>query len=176
MDADLLIRKAIKKIADVYNFDVADVEKAVSGSECPPDLPKMVDEGIYCFRGPDDEVRYENASVCLSNNILANPGVARILLPVICSRVRQWNREDIHELLFLLRQAISIMELNPDSYTGQSSCCISINSIPSEDIPADLRGKYSIWAMDKKGMCLVGVDADQVMHADDIRRSLRTLL
>jgi hypothetical protein len=129
----------------------------------------MVDEGIYCFRGPDDEVRYENASLCLSNKMLANPGVAKALLPVICSRVMQWDREDVNELLLLIRQAVSIMELNPDCYTD--SCFIDINSLPSEDVPEDIVSKCRIWAMDKRGMCLVGVDADQVMHVDDMRKS-----
>ncbi len=175
MDTGLLIEKAIKKIATVYGFDVADIEKAISGSVCPPDLSKLVDEGIYCFRGPDDEVKYENASLCLSNKILANTGVAAALLPVIFSKVRQWDREDVNELLFFLRQAVSIMELNPDSYAGQISCCIDMNNLPSEDIPADLRGKYRIWAMDKKGMCLVGIDADKIMHVDDIRKSVKVL-
>jgi hypothetical protein len=175
MDTGLLIEKAINKISNVYGFDVADIEKAISGSVCPQDLSKLVDEGIYCFRGPDDEVKYENASLCLSNKILATTGVATTLLPIIFSKVRQWDREDANELLFLLRQAVSIMELNPDSYAGQISCCIDMDNLPSEDIPADLIGKYGIWAMDKKGMCLVGVDADQIMHVDDIRKFLMIL-
>ncbi|MDP2217957.1 MAG: hypothetical protein Q8J68_11805 [Methanolobus sp.] len=169
MDTGVLIEKAIKMIADVYDLEAADVKKAISGSEYPLDLPTMVDEGIYCFRGPDDEVRYENASLCLSNKILANPGVAKALLPVICSRVMQWDREDVNELLLLIRQAVSIMELNPDCYKG--SCFIDINGLPSEDIPEDLGSKCRIWAMDKRGMCLVGIDADQVMHVDDMRKS-----
>jgi len=168
---DILIEAAIKKIADIYNLEISDVKKAISDSEYPLDLPRMVDEGIYCFRGHDNEIRYENASICLSDKILANPGIAKILLTVICSRIDQWDREDIHELLSLLRQAICIMELNPDCYIGLSSCCIDINDLPSEDIPADLGGKCRIWAMDKKGMCLVGIDADQVMHLDDLKNS-----
>ena len=171
MDTGVLIEKAIKRIADVYDLEADDVKKSILESEYPLDLPKMVDEGIYCFRGPDDEVRYENASLCLSNKMLANPGVAKTLLRVICSRIGQWNREDIHELLSFLRKAIDIMELNPDCYIGSSSCCIDINNLPSEDVPADLGGKSRIWAMDKRGMCLVGIDADQVMHVDDMRKS-----
>ncbi len=171
MDAGILIEGAIKKIADIYDLEITYVKKAISDSEYPLDLPKMVDEGEYCFRGLDDEIRYENASICLSNKILANPGVAKILLAVICSRIDQWDREDIHELLSLLRQAIDIMELNPDCYIGLSSCCIDINNLPSEDVPADLGGKCRIWAMDKNGMCLVGIDADKIMHLDDLRNS-----
>lgn len=173
MDTGILIDKAVKRIAGVYGFNVDDVEKAISESESPLDLPKMVDEGIYCFRGPDAEIRYENASICLSNKILANPGVAKSLLPIICSRVSQWDREDINNLLSILRQAVSIMELNPDCYIGLKSCCIDINHLPSEDIPADIGSRYRIWAMDKKGMCLVGVDANRLTHIDDIRRSLK---
>jgi len=171
MDTCILIEKAVKRIADVYDLDRDKVEKAISGSEFPLDLPGMVDEGLYCFRGPDDEVRYENASICLSNKILANPGVARVLLSSIRSRIDQWDREDINDLLSLLRQAVSIMELNPDFYAVPGSY-IDIDHLPSERIPEDVNTKCRIWSMDKKGVCLVGIDADRLMYIDDVRKSL----
>ncbi|MCQ6962238.1 hypothetical protein [Methanolobus chelungpuianus] len=171
MDNCILIEKAVRRIADAYDLDLDKVEKAIYGSEFPLDLPGMMDDGLYCFRGPDDEVRYDNASICLSNRILANPGVARVLLSSIRSRMDQWDREDINDLLSLLRQAVSIMELNPDFYTVPGSY-IDINHLPSERIPEDVNARYRIWSMDKKGVCLVGIDADRLMHIDDIRKSL----
>lgn len=171
MDTDILVEKAVRRIADIYDFDVDRVKKAISESECPLDLPGMIDEGLYCFRGPDSEIRYENASICLSNKILANPGVSKNLLSSISSRIRQWDREDMNDLLSFLKQAISIMELNPDCYTGMKQY-LDISGLPSEYIPEDISRRCRIWSMDKKGVCLVGIDADQLMHIDDVKKSL----
>ncbi|MDW7732407.1 MAG: hypothetical protein SCH66_08260 [Methanolobus sp.] len=172
IDNSVVIEKAINRIAGAYELDVATVRKAIFDSENPPDLEKMVDEGIFCFRGPNNEVRYDNASICLSNKILANKEVAKALLPEVCSRIRNWGKEDVNALLADLKKAVSIMELNPDDYPGLASCGLDIENLPSEKIPGDIEGKYRVWAMDKKGMCLVGIDANKVMHVDDIRKSL----
>ncbi|MBN2109559.1 MAG: hypothetical protein JW705_00515 [Methanosarcinaceae archaeon] len=172
MDNNVVIEKAIERIAKNYGFDVQTVRKAIIGADDPLDLERMVDEGIFCFRGPDDEIRYDNASICLSNRILSSVQVARILLPGICARIRNWNREDLNVLLADLKKAVSIMELNPDAYPGLASCGLDIEALPSEKVPEDIEGRYRVWAMDKKGMCLVGIDADKVMHVDEIRKTL----
>ena len=173
MDHDIVIEKAIERIAEAYSFDVVFVRKAIYGSDKPLDLEKMVGEGIFCFRGPNNEIRYDNASICLSNKILSNTGVAKALLPEVCARIRDWDKEEINVLLADLKKAISIMELNPDDLPGFASCGMDIENLPSEKIPEDLEGKFRIWAMDKKGMCLIGIDANKVMHVDDIRKELK---
>ncbi|WP_406661138.1 hypothetical protein V7O66_01040 [Methanolobus sp. ZRKC3] len=169
MDQNIVIEGAIKTIAEEYDFDVKIVRYAASNSEVPMDLVKMVDEGIYCFRGPNDNIRYGNASLCLSNKILRNSGVAKILLPLICDRINDWDRENIEDLLSLLKKSISIMELNPDTYPGFESCGIDPENFPTEKIPDGLSDKHKVWAMDKKGMCLVGDEADQLIHIDELR-------
>lgn len=171
IDNHIVIEKAIGRIADAYCLDLMTVRKAIFDSRNPPDLEKMVDEGIFCFRGPNNEVRYDNASICLSNKILANREVAKALLPEVCSRIMNWDKEDVNVLLADLKKAVSIMELNPDDYPGLASCGLDIEHLPSEKIPSDIEGRFRVWAMDKKGMCLVGIDANRVMHADDIRKS-----
>ncbi len=175
MDTEILTEKAIKRIADIYGFDVVDIKKAIAGSDSPLDLPRMIEEGVYCFRGPDDEVRYENAAMCLSNKILANPGVARVLLPIIWSRAQQWDREDISELFTHIRNVVSIMELNPDCYAGQDTCMIDTSSLPSEKIPLDITKEQRIWAMDKKGMCLTGTDADRIVNIKELYNKNNTI-
>jgi hypothetical protein len=170
IDNGIVIEKAIKRIADDYDFDIATVESAINRSEKPMDLNAMVSEGIFCFRGPNDNVKYDNASICLANKILSNAGVAKTLLPLICFRIRMWDREDIHELLSLLKKIVTIMELNPDEYPGLKACSIDLGELPSEKIPEDIGKSCHIWAMDKKGMCLVGTDANRLTHIDDIRK------
>lgn len=171
MDYSIIIEKAISRIASTYDLGIPLVREAIYGSEKPLDLEKMIDEGIFCFRGPDDNIRSDNASICLSGKILADRDVAGALLPVLCSRVMNWDREDIHVLCSDLKRIVSIMEFNPDGYPDVPSCELDISNLPSEKIPGDLRDRGDIWAMDKKGMCLVGIDANRVMHVDDIRKS-----
>ncbi|WP_406657856.1 hypothetical protein V7O62_04675 [Methanolobus sp. ZRKC2] len=170
MDDNIVIEKAIKRIAEAYCFDIGTVRNAIYESKDSLDLKKMVSEGIFCFRGPNNEIRYDNASICLSNKILANTDVAKVLLPEICARIRHWDKEDINVLFADMKKAISIMELNPDDFPGFDSCGLDINSLPSEKIPLDIEAKHRIWAMDKKNMCLVGIDANKIMHVDDIRK------
>lgn len=172
MDQNIVIDGAIESIAEEYEFDVGEVKDAISNSEPSLDLVKMVDEGIYCFRGPNDNIRYCNASICLSNKILRNAGVAKSLLPIMCDRVENWDHENIEVFLSLLKKSISIMELNPDTFPGFDSCDIDPENLPTEKIPDDVSKVHKIWAMDKKGMCLVGDEADQIAHIDELRKSL----
>lgn len=172
IDNGIVIEKAIRRIADEYGFDVKTVENAIVSSENPLDIDQLVSEGIFCFRGPNDNVKYDNASICLSHKILANPGVAKNLIPLICNDIRNWDHEDINVLLGSLKKVISIIELNPDAYPDIKVCCIDPASLPSEKVPDDISDRYQVWAMDKKGMCLVGVDANQIIHIDGIRRKI----
>ncbi len=130
----------------------------------------MVSEGIFCFRGPNDDVKHDNASICLSHKILANTGVAKILIPIMCERIRKWDHEDINVLFSYLQKIVTIMELNPDEYPGLQSCSITPAELPSEKIPEDIGDRYCVWSMDKNGMCLVGIDANRLIHIDDIRK------
>ncbi|WP_340817734.1 hypothetical protein [Methanolobus sp. WCC4] len=175
IDHGIVIEKAIWRIADEYDLDVEAVENAINFSERPIDLDTLVGQGIFCFRGPSENVKYDNAALCLSNKILANPGVAKNILSILCERIKKWDHEDINDLLSLLKMSITIMELNPDEYPGLKACSIDPEKLPSEEIPADLVNRddrYRVWAMDKQGMCLVGIDANEVVHIDDIRHAL----
>ncbi|SFM58845.1 hypothetical protein [Methanolobus profundi] len=168
IDNGIVIEKAIWKIADEYGLDVDVVENAITFSETPLDLDSLVGEGIFCFRGPNDNVKYSNAAICLSNKILANVGVAKNMLSILSEQIRQWDHEDINVLLSLLNKLITIMELNPDEYHCLRTSCINFKALPSEPVPEDIAEKYSVWSMDKKGMCLVGIDANEVVHIDDL--------
>lgn len=167
IDSGIVIEKAIRRIADEYGFDVETVEKAIKDSREPLDLNAMVDEGIFCFRGPNQNVKYDNASICLSGKILASTNVAKSLLPVICDRISRWDHEDIGQLLLLLNKMTAIMELNPDAYADLRCLSIDPAQLPTEPIPADLEG---VWAMDRHGRCLVGIDANRIVDEADLRK------
>ena len=170
MDKCMVIGKAIERIANDYDLTIDTVKKAIDKSRFPLDFDRMVEEGSFCFRGPDDESKADNASICMASKILANKGVQEHILPIICKRIEAWDHENIEDLLDTIRKIISIMELNPEDHTLIETCVLDINNLPSEVIPKDMIPHYRIWAMDKKGMCLVGDDANKVVHIDNIPR------
>ena len=171
MDKCMVIEKAIKRIANDYDLTIDTVMEAIEGSRYPLDFDRMVEEGSFCFRGPDNESKADNASICLASKILANKGVQEHILPIICNRIKAWDHENIEDLLNLLRKAVSIMELNPDDHPLMESCGLDIDHLPTEAFPGNIHPYYRIWAMDKKGMCLVGSDANEVITVDDIPRT-----
>ncbi len=170
MDKCMVIDKAIKRIANDYDLTIDIVMEAIKGSRYPLDFDRMVEEGSFCFRGPDDESKADNASICLASKILSNKGVQEHILPIICNRIRTWDHEDIEELLNLLRKAVSIMELNPEDHPPMEACGLDIGHLPSEEIPGNICPDYRIWAIDKKGKCLVGNDADEVITIEHVLR------
>lgn len=171
MNKCMVTDKAIERIANDYDLSTYTVKKAIEGSRYPLDFDRMVEEGSFCFRGPDDESRVDNASICLASKILANKGVQEYVLPIVCNRIKAWDHQNIEDLLNLLRKMVSIMELNPEDHPPIEICGLDIDHLPSEDIPKNIRPGYRIWAIDKKGMCLVGNDANEVIHIDDIPRT-----
>ena len=72
-------------------------------------------------------------------------------------KVYAWDKEDIRRLKAIL-----------DDYCITSDD-IDMCDLPSMPIPDDVDTLYPIWAMDKKGYCLVGDAADQIEHIDSIR-------
>lgn len=170
MNECMVIDKAIKRIANDYDLTTDIVKQAIEGSRYPLDFCRMVEEGSFCFRGPDDESRADNASICMASKILSNKGVQEYVLPIVCKRINEWDHEDIQDLLDLIRKMITIMELNPEDHPPMETCGLDIDHLPSEELPKNIKPGYRIWAMDKKGMCLVGSDANEVIHIDNIPR------
>lgn len=170
MNECMVIDKAIKRIANDYDLTTDIVKKAIEGSRYPLDFYRMVEEGSFCFRGPDDESRADNASICMASKILSNKGVQEYVLPIVCKRINEWDHEDIQDLLDLIRKTTTIMELNPEDHPPMETCGLDIDHLPSEELPKNIKPGYRIWAMDKKGMCLVGSDANEVIHIDNVPR------
>lgn len=170
MNKCMVVDKAIERIANDYDLTTDTVKKAIEKSRFPLDFDRMVEEGTFCFRGPDEESKTDNASICMASKILANKGVQEYILPIVCNRIKLWDHENIEYLLAMIRKMISIMELNPEDHPLMETCILDIDKLPSEDIPKDIIPGYRIWAMDKKGMCLVGDDANEVIHIDNILR------
>gem|GEM_PF-1817051 len=80
-------------------------------------------------------------------------------------RVDNWNKEDVRDLLSILDQVPEV--LRATGRPPRASDVIDYSSLPTEPIPQG-RELYPIWAMDKKGRCLVGPSADKVEELTDI--------
>lgn len=74
--------------------------------------------------------------------------------------IRTWDKENVIELKDAI-EAVFRMDENADQI-------IDMSDLPTEPIPDGLE-TYPIWAMDKKGYCLVGDAADSIEHISDIQ-------
>jgi hypothetical protein len=65
-----------------------------------------------------------------------------------------------------LRQELNqLREVDPENQ-------IDMSSLPGcEMIPADIDASWPVWAMDNRGWCLVGDDAQGIAHIDEIREA-----
>ena len=91
---------------------------------------------------------YEAVSEYFNNDVLD------IWAGIQYDKVMKWDHEDVREL----KRLMDIAEIEYE-----------MTDLPSEEIPDDVDTLYPIWAMDKKGYCLVGDGADQIEHIDEIR-------
>lgn len=77
------------------------------------------------------------------------------------------NHEDIrdlHGLLHTLKQYLNLIQR-----IEKVKDFVDMSILSSESVLPGLE-EYPIWAMDKKGYCLVGIAADSIEHIDSIRR------
>lgn len=77
--------------------------------------------------------------------------------------IENWDRDDIKELLQLLRDLESVIE-----EPMKLDQVVDMTDLPSMPIPNGLE-MYPIWAMDQSGYCLVGAAADSIEHIKTIR-------
>lgn len=84
----------------------------------------------------------------------------------LVNRVNTWDHADIRELKDVLEQIPEV--LREAGKAPRTADVIDFSDLPTEPIPAGLE-TYPIWAMDKKGQCLVGDDATSIENLDDIK-------
>ena len=81
------------------------------------------------------------------------------LLIDIGTAIREWDREDVNELLGLLqllKETARTWGMTDDlAYYG-----VDMTNLPSEEIPDHPTG-LTVWAVDKRGRALVGAAADE---------------
>ena len=84
---------------------------------------------------------------------------------IIAREIRAWDTEDVSRLVELLAKL--------DETTGRADRkaedYVRMDSLPSAPIPEGVDTAYPVWAVDKRGMALVGPGADEVESVEEVR-------
>lgn len=83
----------------------------------------------------------------------------------LVGRIEIWDKQDVCELRDMLNTLKNSCKEIP--YYRPFSDRIDMSDLPTEEVPESLT-YYPVWAMDKEGRCLVGVDANDIEHAEEI--------
>lgn len=78
--------------------------------------------------------------------------------------IENWDHESVEDLRDMLAELKEANECNQFMVDE-----IDMSNLPSEQTPDDVDTSYPIWAMDKRGFCLVGAAADSIEHISEIR-------
>lgn len=86
---------------------------------------------------------------------------------IIAQEVRAWDTEDISDLVGLLTRLDAIGD-RADRRVGAEDY-VRMDALPSAPIPEGVDTAYPVWAVDKRGMALVGPGADEVESVEEVR-------
>ena len=84
---------------------------------------------------------------------------------IIAREIRAWDTEDIYRLMELLTKLGEIV----DRAGQEVEDYVRMDSLPSAPIPEGVDTAYPVWAIDKRGMALVGPGADEVESVEEVR-------
>jgi hypothetical protein len=84
---------------------------------------------------------------------------------IIAREVRAWDTEDVSRLVELLTK----LDETTDRADRKAEDYVRMDSLPSAPIPEGVDTGYPVWAVDKRGMALVGPGADEVESVDEVR-------
>jgi predicted Zn-ribbon and HTH transcriptional regulator len=87
-------------------------------------------------------------------------------------QVRAWKPsesiEDLRDLLVEVREVLGAVNQIAHQGDGEERYGIDMSDLPSAPIPEEVVG-YPVWAVDKRGMALVGPDADEIENIEVVR-------
>jgi len=84
---------------------------------------------------------------------------------IIAREIRAWDTEDIYRLMELLAKLDEIV----DRAGRKAEDYVRMEALPSAPIPEGVDTAYPVWAVDKRGMALVGPGADEVESVEEVR-------
>ncbi len=86
---------------------------------------------------------------------------------IIAREIRAWDTEDISRLVELLARLDEIVDRADGRVEVQDY--VRMEALPSAPIPEGVDTAYPVWAVDKRGMALVGPGADEVESVEEVR-------
>ena len=88
-------------------------------------------------------------------------------------QVRAWNPsesiEDLRDLLVEVHEVLGAVNQIAHQGDGEERYGIDMSDLPSIEIPEGVDTAYPVWAVDKRGMALVGPGADEVESVEEVR-------
>ena len=84
---------------------------------------------------------------------------------IIAREIRAWDTEDVSRLVELLAK----LDETTDRADRKAEDYVRMDSLPSAPIPEGVDTAYPVWAVDKRGMALVGPGADEVESVEEVR-------
>ena len=84
---------------------------------------------------------------------------------IIAREVRAWDTEDVARLVELLTK----LDETADRADRKAEDYVRMDALPSAPIPEGVDTGYPVWAVDKRGMALVGPGADEVESVEEVR-------
>lgn len=84
---------------------------------------------------------------------------------IVAREIRAWDTEDIYRLMELLTKLGEIV----DRADWEVQDYVRMDWLPSAPIPEGVDTAYPVWAVDKRGMALVGPGADEVESVEEVR-------
>ena len=84
---------------------------------------------------------------------------------IIAREIRAWDTEDISRLVELLAKLDEIV----DRADWEVQDYVDMTALPSAPIPEGVDTAYPVWAVDKRGMALVGPGVDEVESVEEVR-------
>ncbi len=90
----------------------------------------------------------------------------------IAAEIKAWDTENIQELSNLIEElSATTAAISADMISGDCRVddYVDLTALPTVEIPDDIDTSYPVWSMDKSGNMLVGPEANEIEHIDDVR-------
>lgn len=84
---------------------------------------------------------------------------------IVAREIRAWDTEDVARLVELL----TLLDDITDRADRRADDYVRMDSLPSAPIPEGIDTGYPVWAVDTRGMALVGPGADEVESVEEVR-------
>ena len=148
---------------ELYLVPLREVAEYAIGTAGKPTehLPALSHASTIWTEGDYDEALFALEALGWAEYLEVLDRAARI----IAREIRAWDTEDISWLVELLTK----LDETADRADRKAEDYVRMDSLPSAPIPEGVDTAYPVWAVDKRGMALVGPGADEVESVEEVR-------